>query len=167
MSSAPNSPDALDPARSPIPAPGFSLPSSDGSTIKLADARGYWIVLTFFPAGDLPECACQATSHTPFLESLRDMPALVLAVTDLDAESLEIRRAKYAMQAYLLSDTHRTVVNRYGVWDDTTDLLGRKGRIQRTTFVIDPTGNIVARWINPDSEAHASQVRAALAKATD
>lgn len=159
--------DALDPTHGPVRAPDFSLPSSDGSTLKLADASGYWIVLTFFPAGDLPECACQATPHTPFLESLRDMPALMLAVTDLDAEALEIRRAKYAMQAYLLSDTDRTVVNRYNVWDDTTDVVGRKGRIQRTTFVIDPKGNIVARWINPDPEAHATQVRARLAKSTD
>lgn len=167
VSSPPIASDVLDPARGPVTAPDFSLPSSDGSTIKLADANGYWIVLTFFPATDLPECACQATPYTPFLESLRDMPALMLAVTDLDAEALEIRRAKYAMQAYLLSDTNHDVVNRYNVWDNTTDILGRKGRIQRTTFVINPEGKIVARWINPDAEKHASQVRAALARATD
>lgn len=36
------------------PAPDFSLPADDGSTVKLSALRGKKVVLFFFPKADTP-----------------------------------------------------------------------------------------------------------------
>lgn len=36
------------------PAPDFSLPSQDGSTVSLRDFRGKWVVLYFYPKDQTP-----------------------------------------------------------------------------------------------------------------
>jgi len=43
----------------PVPAvgsvaPAFTLPCQDGSTVRLADLRGQWVVLYFYPKDKTP-----------------------------------------------------------------------------------------------------------------
>lgn len=35
-------------------APDFTLPAGDGSTVRLSDFRGRWVVLFFYPKDDTP-----------------------------------------------------------------------------------------------------------------
>ena len=36
------------------PAPPFSLPDQDGNTVTLADQRGHWVLLWWYPMADTP-----------------------------------------------------------------------------------------------------------------
>jgi peroxiredoxin Q/BCP len=36
------------------PAPDFSLPDQDGNTVRLADQRGHWVLLWWYPMADTP-----------------------------------------------------------------------------------------------------------------
>ncbi|MCD8561589.1 redoxin domain-containing protein, partial [Candidatus Saccharibacteria bacterium] len=44
----------------PYPAPNFSLPGVDGTQHTLAEFRGKWVVLYFYPADDTPGCTTEA-----------------------------------------------------------------------------------------------------------
>ncbi len=35
-------------------APDFSLPDQDGNTVRLADQRGHWVLLWWYPMADTP-----------------------------------------------------------------------------------------------------------------
>jgi peroxiredoxin Q/BCP len=36
------------------PAPEFSLPDQDGNPVRLADQRGHWVLLWWYPMADTP-----------------------------------------------------------------------------------------------------------------
>jgi thioredoxin-dependent peroxiredoxin len=36
------------------PAPEFSVKAHDGTDVRLADLRGRWVILWFYPAADTP-----------------------------------------------------------------------------------------------------------------
>ena len=36
------------------PAPGFSLPDQNGTTVSLDDLRGHWVVLWWYPKAATP-----------------------------------------------------------------------------------------------------------------
>ena len=42
------------------PAPGFSLPSQEGSTVTLKQFRGKWVVLYFYPKDMTQGCTIEA-----------------------------------------------------------------------------------------------------------
>ncbi|MEY2743026.1 MAG: hypothetical protein RIS21_1397, partial [Planctomycetota bacterium] len=45
-------------------APAFSLPDQDGNKVKLADLKGRWVVLYFYPKDDTPGCTVEACQFT-------------------------------------------------------------------------------------------------------
>jgi peroxiredoxin Q/BCP len=36
------------------PAPDFTLPDQDGNSVRLADERGHWVLLWWYPMADTP-----------------------------------------------------------------------------------------------------------------
>jgi len=36
------------------PAPEFTLPDQDGDSVRLADERGHWVLLWWYPMADTP-----------------------------------------------------------------------------------------------------------------
>jgi peroxiredoxin Q/BCP len=36
------------------PAPDFTLPDQDGTSVRLADERGHWLLLWWYPMADTP-----------------------------------------------------------------------------------------------------------------
>ena len=44
------------------PAPALALPDQDGTTVDLADLRGSWVVVYFYPADGTPGCTAESCS---------------------------------------------------------------------------------------------------------
>jgi peroxiredoxin Q/BCP len=143
------------------PAPPFALQSADDQTVRLADLRGKWVVLYFYPADDTPGCTCQATEFTQLLTDFRDVNAAVVGIsTDRPADHRHFRE-KYAIGLTLLSDADQEVAKAYGAW--APGALGSiGGRTLRQTFLIDPQGNIAKHWPEVIPQGHAERVRDAL-----
>jgi thioredoxin-dependent peroxiredoxin len=53
------------------PAPDFTLPTDDGSTVSLSDLRGRKVIVFFYPAAMTPGCTKQACDFTDSLTSLQ------------------------------------------------------------------------------------------------
>jgi len=71
------------------PAPGFSLPSSDGSTFALSKMQGRKLVLYFYPRDNTPGCTKQAIGFTETLELFKAAGAEVLVIATDDTASPE------------------------------------------------------------------------------
>jgi len=128
-------------------APDFSLPDSNGLTIRLKDLRGSTVVLYFYPRDNTPGCTREACSFNEQLTAIRRKGAVVLGVSADSVESHHRFSEHYGLRFPLLSDETRKVIKAYGVWKRKS-LYGRSFMgIERTTFIIDEKG--VVRGVFP------------------
>jgi len=137
------------------PAPDFRLPSTAGD-LSLSDFRGEWVVLYFYPKDSTPGCTTQACDLRDSLESL---DARVIGVSPDSLESHEKFIAANSLNFPLASDADHAVAEKYGAWGEKTIFGNTVEGIIRSTFIIDPEGNIAVPMYNVRASGHAGRVR--------
>jgi peroxiredoxin Q/BCP len=137
------------------PAPEFSLPADSGETVRLADFRGRWVVLFFYPMDDTPGCTKEACAFRDAAAAFEKVHAVLLGISADGRESHRRFIAKYRLPFRLLSDTDGAVRKAYGVYR-------RLLRVQRSTFVIAPDGVIAAAFRGVKVTGHEAEVLAVI-----
>ena len=135
-------------------APEFKLQDQKGQWHTLADHRGKWIVLYFYPKDDTPGCTTEACNFRDQVFKLREAGADVLGVSLDDVKSHAEFAEKYKLPFPLLADTSHEASTAYGV---LTSTLGFK-HAKRETFIISPTGIIAKHYEGVDPKKNAQQV---------
>ena len=124
------------------PAPDFTLPDQNGDPVSLSQLRGRTVVLYFYPKADTPGCTTQACGVRDHRADYQNANAVVLGVSPDAVKAVGKFDLKFGLGFPLLADSEHEVAERYGVWVEKN----RYGRTymgnERTTFVIDPDGNI-------------------------
>jgi peroxiredoxin Q/BCP len=145
-------------------APDFTLPSSTGESIHLANLRGKPVVLYFYPKDDTPGCTTEACSFRDAWQEMQQQGIVVLGISRDTIKSHQKFANKYGLPFTLLSDEDGTVAQQYGVWVEKS-MYGRKYMgVARTTFYIRPNGIIGHVWERVKPEGHAQKVLEYLAK---
>ena len=126
-------------------APAFTLPDQDDHKVKLADFKGQWVVLYFYPKDDTPGCTTEACDFTDGLKSLEKLNAKVLGVSADTTESHRKFIAKFKLKITLLSDVDHAMMEKYGVWQLKKNYGKEYMGIVRTTYLIDPDGKVAHR----------------------
>lgn len=139
----------------PYPAPDFSLLDSDGERRTLADYKGKWIVLYFYPKDDTPGCTTEACSMRDSRDELADAGAEVVGVSMDPPELHEKFKTKFSLNFTLLSDPDRVMIDAYDAWGKK--MFGREG-ILRKTFLIDPNGMVQKVYGRVTPLQHGEQV---------
>jgi len=139
----------------PYPAPDFTLPDVSGTIHSLADYKGKWIVLYFYPKDDTPGCTAEACSLRDARDTLAEMGAEIIGISKDDASSHEKFKAKYSLNFTLLTDVEAKVIEVYGAWGKK--MYGREG-ILRKTFIINPQGQVVKVYGRVTPMGHGEQV---------
>jgi peroxiredoxin len=62
------------------PAPDFTLPNHKGAEVSLADFRGRWLVLCFYPNDFSPVCSDQLSIYQEVLEDLHERGAELVLI---------------------------------------------------------------------------------------
>lgn len=141
------------------PAPDFALSDQSGKLQKLADYRGKWLVLYFYPKDDTPHCTTEACQFRDDIFKIRALGAEVVGVSVDDADSHAEFARKHGLPFPLLADKGGVVAARYG---SITDLLVVKFA-KRNTFIIDPQGMIAKVYLSVDAARNPVQVVSDLA----
>ena len=121
-------------------APDFELRGTGGDTLRLADFRGRWLVLAFYPGDFTPVCTRQFCSYRDAADRLNELDAEVIGVSPQTLDSHERFRAKYGLTVPLLADPERAMIRAYGV-------LGPGGMVRRSIFIVDPEGIVRYRQV--------------------
>lgn len=139
-------------------APAFSLPSTSGKTVSLADFAGHKVVLYFYPRDATPGCTREACDFRDRHAALKKSGTIVLGVSSDSIASHDKFREAQALPFELLSDPSNRTATAYGAYGEKM-LYGRKikGTI-RSTFVIDETGKLIAAWSPVRVDGHAQAV---------
>ena len=136
-------------------APDFALPDQDGKTVRLSDFLGRRVVLYFYPRDNTPGCTRQAQAFAQLYEQFRRLDVAVLGVSKDSVASHEKFARKYQLPFPLLSDPQLEVLQAYGVWQEKK-LYGKVSMgVVRSTYLIDPQGNIELAMtkVKPDTNA--------------
>jgi peroxiredoxin Q/BCP len=139
-------------------APDFTLPDQHGEPVTLSQLRGRPVVLYFYPKADTPGCTTQACGVRDRAGEYERAGAAVLGVSPDPVERLAKFDAKHDLGFTLLSDSDHAVAEAYGVWVEKSMYGRRFWGNERTTFVIDAEGEVVAvmRKVKPaDHDARA------------
>jgi peroxiredoxin Q/BCP len=139
-------------------APNFILPSQEGAPISLADFRGKWVVLYFYPKDQTPGCTREAHNFQVDQPKFAQRDAVVLGVSLDSVDSHKKFCNKEGLNFKLLADTDHKVTEAYGSLKN----LGVVKFAARHTFVIDPNGKIARVYGSVDPVKHSEEVLAAL-----
>lgn len=144
------------------PAPTFTLNDENGNAVSLADFRGKWLVLYFYPRDNTSGCTTEAKDFSARLPDFQARDAVVIGISG-DSEASHAKfAAKHDLTVALLSDPDHHALEAYGVWQKKK-MAGREYMgIVRTTFLIDPDGVIREVWEKVKVKAHAETVHQAL-----
>lgn len=152
--------EPAEPPRVGETAPGFTLEAHDGARISLADFRGRWVVLYFYPSDFATGCTIQARGMEQDGAKFRERNAVVLGVSMDDTDSHRRFRDATGVSYPLLSDPDGTVSETYG----SIRGAGSSRYSQRHTFVIDPNGTIQRVYLDVNPQTHSRSVLADLAR---
>lgn len=141
----------------PFVAPEFSLVDSQDTRHTLAEYRGQWLVLYFYPKDDTPGCTIEACSLRDANDALLAAKVQVVGVSMDTPRSHEEFRTKYQLPFTLLSDPMGETIRAYGAWGKK--MFGVEG-IQRKTFLIDPEGMVRKVYAKVTPLGHGQRVLA-------
>jgi peroxiredoxin Q/BCP len=136
-------------------AKNFSLKDQDDNIKTLADFKGSWLVLYFYPKDDTPSCTVEACSLRDTNDELIALGAQVVGISKDDQDSHRKFKAKHKLNFTLLSDPSGETIENYGAWGPK--MFGREG-ILRKTFIINPEGEIVKTYGRVKSAGHGEQI---------
>lgn len=139
-------------------APGFILENQNGKSVSSEHFKGRWVVLYFYPKDNTPGCTTEAVDFSNLIDEFKQLSAVVLGVSTDSIPSHCDFIKKHDLKINLLSDHARKVSTDYGVWTNK-NLYGLKYiGIDRSTFLISPTGDIAHSWKGVSVYEHAKNV---------
>jgi peroxiredoxin Q/BCP len=141
-------------------APNFTLPSQEDKPVSLADYRGKWVVLYFYPKDQTIGCTLEAHSFQRDLSKYEAANAVVLGVSLDTIESHKAFCTKDSISFKLLADPDHKTIDAYGV---PVSAYHEMHFAERTTFLISPKGKIAKVWTVKDIAGHSATVLAAIA----
>src|SRR3972149_7738615 len=130
-------------------APDFKLADQNGKLHSLADYKGSWLLIYFYPKDFTSGCTTEACSLRDNFSRIKDKLQLV----GVSADSVESHKnfiEKYNLPFTLLSDPERKAIKSYG----TNGLIFAK----RTSFLINPQGTIEKIYEKVDPTTHAEEI---------
>ena len=135
-------------------APDFKLFDQHNKPHALADYRGKWLVLYFYPKDDTPGCTEEACKFRDDLHKLTALGAQVVGVSVDDSSSHADFAKKHGLPFPLLADADKVVTERYGVLNNLFLVKIAK----RYTFLIDPQGKIKKVYDKVETSRHSQEI---------
>jgi peroxiredoxin Q/BCP len=135
-------------------APAFRLQDQNGEWHDLADYRGGWLAVYFYPKDDTPGCTTEACNFRDNIYAFKAIGATVVGISIDDVESHSEFASKYKLPFTILADDTGATAEAYGVLRDwkLTKIASRQ------SFLVNPEGVIVKHYEDVDPETHTQEV---------
>lgn len=135
-------------------APVIQLPDQDGRLRSLADFKGRWVALYFYPRDDTPGCTQEAIRFRDRWAQFQKDGIDVIGVSVDGVKSHKDFATTHKLPFILLSDEKHQLAKAMGVLRG----FGPLAFASRETFLIDPDGTIVYHYPSVNTAKHADDV---------
>ena len=128
------------------PAPDFDLPRDGGGTISLSSLRPKAVVVYFYPKDDTAGCTKQAIGFSEHIAAFMEAGVEIVGISKDSVAKHDKFRDKHSISIILASDESSDTCERYGVWKEKSMYGKTYMGIERSTFLIDGSGNLLREW---------------------
>ncbi len=138
----------------------FELPATSGGLFKLADFRGQYLILYFYPKDSTPGCTTQGVQFREAYADFKKLNAEIFGISRDSLKSHENFKAKFSFPFELLVDTEEKACTLFDVIK-MKNMYGKLVRgVERSTFIISPNGTLIKQWRGVKVEGHVAEVLA-------
>lgn len=142
--------------------PNFTAQATSDKTISLADLQGKNVVLFFYPKDSTPGCTTEAGDFRDLYAEFQKANTEVFGISRDSLKSHEKFKEKQNLPFELISDPEEELCNLFDVMK-LKKMFGREYMgIERSTFLIDASGNLVQEWRKVKIKGHAQEVLTAI-----
>ena len=131
----------------------------DGKEVALGDVvRGKWTVLYVYPKDNTPGCTTEAKEFTELLPEFERLGFQVIGVSKDSVKSHQRFKEKHGLKVKLLSDPNAELIKALEAWGKKKSYGREYEGVIRSTFILNPEGEIVWKKIKVRAKGHAAKV---------
>ncbi len=140
------------------PIPDFEVPSTGNKLFRLSETSGKNLVIYFYPKDDTPGCTTEGQQFRDAYSEFAKLNCDIVGVSRDSVRSHESFKTKMGFPFELLSDSDETACKLFNVIK-MKDMYGKQVRgIERSTFVLDPKGELQREWRGVKVPGHVQEV---------
>lgn len=138
--------------------PAVKIPSSSGENFEFSKYKGQKIILYFYPKDSTPGCTTEGIEFNDLIGSFKKANTVVVGVSRDSLKSHDKFICKYDFKFELLSDENEELCQMFDVIKEK-NMYGKKVLgIERSTFIIDEAGKLVAEFRKIKAAGHAAEM---------
>jgi len=120
--------------------------------------QGQYLVLYFYPKASTPGCTTESCDFTELFPQFSDANTQILGVSMDTLKRQDNFKAKFNFAFDLIADTSQEVCQYFGVIQEKKNFGKTYMGIVRSTFIINPQGELIKEWRNLRVKGHAQEV---------
>lgn len=138
--------------------PNYHFTATGNLQGNLADYRGQWLILYFYPKDATPGCTTEGQNFRDLGPEFSALNTVIFGISRDSLQAHENFKRKQQFPFELISDADETLCLMLDVIK-MKNMYGKQVRgIERSTFLIDPEGVIRHIWRKVKVEGHAQEV---------
>ena len=139
--------------------PAFAeQPATSGKAVSSDSLTGVFTVLYFYPKDNTSGCTTESRDFSGLHDEFVARNCQIFGVSRDSVKSHENFKARYDMPFELISDPDETLCSLFDVMK-MKNMYGKQVRgVERSTFLIDPKGTLIAEWRKVKVPGHALEV---------
>ncbi|KJS77023.1 MAG: peroxiredoxin [Serpentinimonas sp.] len=138
--------------------PEFEASATGGVKVTQQSHLGQSVVLFFYPKDNTPGCTTEAMQFRDHYADFVKAGAQVFGVSRDNMKSHDEFKAKLELPFELIADTEEKMCHMFGVVKNKI-MYGKKVKgIERSTFLIGPTGVLLQEWRGLKVPGHVEEV---------
>lgn len=142
--------------------PAFNLPATPDQVLNEQDLLGHYTVLYFYPKDNTPGCSQQGQDFRDLYLEFKQFNCQVLGVSKDSLKQHQNFKQKYDFPFELISDPEEVLCKAFQVIKLKKNFGKEYMGIERSTFLLDPQGDVIASWRKVRVPNHAQDVLAKL-----
>lgn len=136
----------------------FSFQATNHLNGRLEDYKGQYLVLYFYPKDSTPGCTTESQDFRDAYIEFQQEQCQILGISRDSLKSHELFKSKHELPFELISDPEEHLCTLFDVIK-MKSMYGKSVRgIERSTFLIDPSGTLIQAWRKVKVKDHVSSV---------
>ena len=132
--------------------------NNEDGILSFSKFLGKYLILYFYPRDNTSGCTKEAKDFSNLKLEFDSLNTVVIGISSDTYESHNKFISKHDLKIELISDIDNNLCQYFGVWVEK-NMYGKKFMgIERSTFLIDPSGIIIKEWRKVKVISHAEEL---------